>query len=485
MNEVSDTTSSSSGDSTTRKSCLRQRYLVTFMILLMTINLFANRSLIGETLGYFAVIRHKTNHSLFLNQCVELQRDAVKKSPNNFTKILTIDSDTSKSIQGIFFISYLITHFPSGIYSDSRNPKHLISFLTIACSLINFSSPSLIKVTKGNVNVMRLVTVLLGAFQGIFFPATATVVAHWAPTRERAALTSITVAGLFFGLSTGAIGTKFIVQSSGDWTTPFYVFGAIGIILTLVWELWVFPNPHKDPRITPEEKQYLDQEMHEIIDHRRKSIPYVAIITSFQVWIMILAHISNRFVWNITGVSLPDYMQDVLKYSHDQSKLMSSLPLLPMAVTLIILGYFSDWITRNGHVNVLTMRKLFSSIGIMGPPIYMLTGSYAGCNRFGAVVMLVIGVCLMGFSFLGLYLLPMDLSPNYTGFLTSFTNGVGSLAGYFVKKMSTWLVPDKTILQYRHLFWVSLLIAVIVNTVYVMFGTTKLQSWNRPLVKRK
>ncbi|XP_044253195.1 sialin-like [Tribolium madens] len=464
--ESSETTSNSSGDSTTRRSWFRQRYLVTFMITLMTMNLFTNRNLISETSDYFAVITHKTNDTKFLNHCVELHQNAVKKSPNNFTKILTIKSETIKSFQGIFFICYLIAHFPAGIYADSRNPKHLISFTTVASSLINFSSPSLIKVTKGNVNVMRFVIGLLGAIQGIFFPASSNMIAHWAPMRERAALTSITVAGLFLGICVSKIGPNLIVESSGDWATPFYVFGAIGIILTLVWELWVFPDPHKDPRITPEEKQYLDQEMQGIVDHRRKSVPYLAILTSFQNWIMVFANIAMRLIWNFIAMTIPDYMQDILKYNNDQTDLMSSLPFLPMTVTMIILGYFSDWITRNGHVNHLTMRKLFSSLGLMGPPIYMLTGSYAGCNRFAANIMFIISISLMAFSFLGLYLLPMDLSPNYTGFLTSLSNGLGSIAGIFIKHITAWVVPDKTILQYRQLFWLALLTAVVSNTVY-------------------
>nr|XP_015838306.1 PREDICTED: sialin [Tribolium castaneum] len=476
------TTPSPSSESITRPSCLPQRYLVLLMILLMTINLYANRAITGETIDFFADVKH-TIKITTTNQCSEQHQ--IHEETKNFTKIFQIEKITHEEIQALFFITYMITHVPGGIYSDTRGPKHLLSFLTATCSLINFIMPSLLKATKGNHNVMRVVALVMGAAQGIFFPATSNMIAHWAPVRERASLMSIAVAGLFLGITVTKSGTRLIVKSSGDWTTPFYVFGGVGVFLTLIWEVYVFSDPHQDPRITPEEKEYLDLEMRGTVDHRRKSIPYVAILTSPQVWIMVFAHMANRWLWNFIALKIPVYIKDVLKYSDYQANEISSLPYLLMTVTLVSVGFLSDWITRNGYINILTMRKYFTSLGMMGPPIYILTGSYANCNGIGAITMFVCGMSFMAFSFLGLYLLPMDLAPNYAGFLTTFTNGFGNISGFFLKRITAAVAPDKTILQYRKLFWITLLIATVANTMFVIFGSSRLQPWNRPLIKRK
>nr|XP_008196882.1 PREDICTED: sialin-like [Tribolium castaneum] len=357
--------------------------------------------------------------------------------------------------------------------------------MTATCALINFVIPSLLKATKGNHNVMRVVALVLGAVQGVFFPATSNMIAHWAPLRERAFMMSIAMAGLVLGITVNKIGTKLIVKSSGEWTTPFYVFGGTGLFLALIWEVYVFSDPHKDPRITPEEKEYLDLEMRGTVDHRRKSIPYVAILTSPQVWIMVLAHIANRWLWSFVGLNIPDYLKDIFEYSDYKANEISSLPYVVMMVTLVCLGFLSDWITRNDYINISTMRKCCTSLGMMGPPIYILTGSYAKCNIVGAITMFVCGMIFMASCFMGLYLLPMDLAPNYAGVLTTFTNGFGSISAIFLKKVSSTVVPDKTLLQYRQLFWITLLIATVANTLFVIFGSSKLQPWNRPLLRRK
>ncbi|XP_015838125.1 sialin-like isoform X3 [Tribolium castaneum] len=381
--ENQNTSPTSSRESITQ-TCFPQRYFVTLMILFMTINCYTNRNLVGNTLKYFAEIKPKINRTKDRNQCVDLHQEVQTHTEQNFTKIFEIDSDTSEDILNLFYISYTITHFPAGIYADTRSPKHLLSLVTIAMSVINLSSPTLIKATKGNHNVMRVVTILLGLLQGALYPASTSMLAHWVPSRERASLLSLTLAGYFLALIVQKSGTNFFVKSCGNWTMPFYVFGSFGLIWTVVWECLVFPDPHKDPRITEGERNYLDQEMRDTVDHKPKKIPYIAMFTSLQVWMLILIHAANRWSWYFSGYMIPAYTKDVLKYGSDQTILLSTLPYIPMTVLIISLGYFSDWITRNGYVYVLTMRKLLSSIGMMGPPIYMLTGSYAGCNRIGA-----------------------------------------------------------------------------------------------------
>nr|XP_015838123.1 PREDICTED: sialin-like isoform X2 [Tribolium castaneum] len=437
--ENQNTSPTSSRESITQ-TCFPQRYFVTLMILFMTINCYTNRNLVGNTLKYFAEIKPKINRTKDRNQCVDLHQEVQTHTEQNFTKIFEIDSDTSEDILNLFYISYTITHFPAGIYADTRSPKHLLSLVTIAMSVINLSSPTLIKATKGNHNVMRVVTILLGLLQGALYPASTSMLAHWVPSRERASLLSLTLAGYFLALIVQKSGTNFFVKSCGNWTMPFYVFGSFGLIWTVVWECLVFPDPHKDPRITEGERNYLDQEM--------------------------------------------PYTKDVLKYGSDQTILLSTLPYIPMTVLIISLGYFSDWITRNGYVYVLTMRKLLSSIGMMGPPIYMLTGSYAGCNRIGAVSIFVIGMSQYAFAFLGLYLLPLDLSPNYAGCLTSLTNGFGNFVTIFFPYVTALVAPDRTIRQYRNLFWMSLVMAGVSNLLYVIFGSSEVQPWNRLLVGR-
>ncbi|XP_044272800.1 sialin-like [Tribolium madens] len=489
IDEGSRTSDTSSNDSKTPTKWIPQRYLVSFMIFLASVNSFINRDVLIYTITYFAEIKYQKQeyHNSTIGQHCEVLKEYFHETlPNaTTTKLTKIEQPTIGKISSLLFVTYLPLHIFGGIYSDRRSPKRVISLSTILSSIINISTPLLIQVTKGNVSVLMVLRLLMGGTQGAHLPAASNLIAHWAPLRERAFLSSISVSGLYIGLIARQICTSFLVDSTGNWSTPYYVYGSIGIVVALIWEFYVFANPEKDPRITPEEKEYLASEMKGLVDHRHKEIPYRAILSSFQIWILIMAFSANRWIGNFFALTLPEYTKEVLKYNTKESSLISSLPFLPMTLILLIFGLFSDWVVRNGHINLITIRKIFSTLGMMGPPIYMLTGSFAGCNRFAAVLMFILALSLMVFVFLGLYLVTLDLGPNYTGFTSSLTNGLGNISGIFLGKVIERVAPDKTVLQYRKLFWLSMGIAVVTNTVYMVFGTTKLQAWNKPVFKRK
>nr|XP_015838036.1 PREDICTED: sialin-like [Tribolium castaneum] len=423
---------SESDELRTPRRLIPQRYVVTLMILLVVINSYANRDTLMYTIQYFAEISQKKHlyKNVTIGQHCEILQDNYHKTSslvqNTTTKLVKLKQSSVGTINAILFVSYLPTHILGGIYSDSRSPKRVISISTLVTSVINICTPVLISATKSNLTVLKVLRLLMGISQGAFLPASTTLMAHWAPVRERASISTISVSGLYIGLI-----------------------------------------------------------CREIVDHRRKDIPYRAILTSFHVWVLIVAFIAYRWIGNFFAFTLPEYLEVVLKYNERESLLISSLPFLPITVILILSGFLSDWIVRNGYINLITVRKVFSTIGMMGPPIYMLTGSFASCNRFAAVVLFVLALSLMVFTFLGLYLITLDLGPNYAGFTTSLTNGLGNISWVFLNKVKDIIAPDKTVLQYRKLFWLSMVIAVVTNTIFMIFGTTKVQAWNKPLVKGK
>jgi len=49
----------------------------------------------------------------------------------------------------------------------------------------------------------------------------------------------------------------FLIASLG-WESVFYVTGVIGIIWSVTWFLLVFDSPSQHPRISPEERQFIE-----------------------------------------------------------------------------------------------------------------------------------------------------------------------------------------------------------------------------------
>jgi ACS family sodium-dependent inorganic phosphate cotransporter len=80
----------------------------------------------------------------------------------------------------------------------------------------------------------------------------------------------------------------------------------------------------------------------------------------------------------------------------------------------------------------------------MGPAVYTLSASYAGCDRQLSVVMFIIATALMGSSLTGFRLIILEISPNYSGSVAAFCNCIGIILVSFTPKFIAWVVPNVT-----------------------------------------
>ena len=92
----------------------------------------------------------------------------------------------------------------------------------------------------------------------------------------------------------------------------------------------------------------------------------------------------------------------------------------------------------------------------------------------------------------------LDLSPNYAGALMGITNGIGALAGIaavsfkIIKKnffearyifqpyIVGILTPNRTLMEWRVVFYVILAVLTFSNIFYLIFASGNIQKWNDP-----
>ena len=133
------------------------------------------------------------------------------------------------------------------------------------------------------------------------------------------------------------------------WDSVFYVFGALGIIWFIVWALLVHDGPETHPRISEEEKEYLQAALTECEAEKPSRIPWIrrglsqiiilhicsftditnmyyyniitiydvravlcSIIKSPAVWAITATHVTQNFGYYVLLTELPTYMKNVL-----------------------------------------------------------------------------------------------------------------------------------------------------------------------------
>lgn len=146
----------------------------------------------------------------------------------------------------------------------------------------------------------------------------------------------------------------------------------------------------------------------------------------------------------------PKYIYEALGLNLKSSAFLAALPNLARAITGIIFGEFGDWFFSKGWVSRTVYRKIFVVICknnfleeiIVNIVMYILAHICAGlclwliimvkCNYVLAVSFLVLSMMFNGACTVTTLSNFHDLSPNFSGSIFGFANGIASPVGSIV-----------------------------------------------------
>lgn len=89
---------------------------------------------------------------------------------------------------------------------------------------------------------------------------------------------------------------------------------------------------------------------------------------------------------------MPKYMSSVLKFSVENNGYLSSLPHLAFWITSTITSFIADSLISSGRMSIEKVRKIGATLATMGPAVFLISASYAGCDRALTVVLITIGL---------------------------------------------------------------------------------------------
>ncbi|XP_039284816.1 sialin [Nilaparvata lugens] len=381
-----------------------------------------------------------------------------------------------KFLQSAFFIGYVISHVPGGIMADIYGGKQVVGFGLLLSAICTLLTPPAARLGVWWLFALRIA---MGIFQGPTYPSLNNMMSHWAPIGERGRIGAMIFAGAQLGNTVNFLGTGFLISTFRAWETPFYVFGVIGIIWFLLWQVLCYNDPMTHPFISEQEKRFL---MASSVGQLKKRAdlprtPILKMMMSIPLWALILAQIGHDWgIFTLLTV-MPIYFKSVLHFSLKQNAVLSAAPNLLMWCAAIISGYLVDCMINNG-LGITFVRKLFVTIASFGPCLGMLLVGYAGCDKVGVSIPFIIGMGTMGAFVPSLKVNALDLSPNYAGTTLAFVNGIGSLAGIASPALVAILTPNSTLAEWRIVFWVVFGIMNVTNLVYILFGSAEVQKWD-------
>jgi len=239
--------------------------------------------------------------------------------------------------------------------------------------------------------------------------------------QQQALLVGIILALIFRGIFI-ALGAVAIDQFS--WV--FYIFGSIGVVLSLIW-FWYYRNrPQEHPDVNERELGMIGPAASQGVK-KVALVPWRQIVRSRDLWFLSGMYFCYGWVVWMYLFWFPTYLVEARHFSQIKMGLGASLPLLAATVTNVAGGWISDKLTcrwsdlRRGRLAVSVIGFGIAAVGLI--PGVLVKDALTGllCLTF-ALAGLELTVAVS-------WAISLDIGGDYSGSVSGVMNTLGNLGG--------------------------------------------------------
>ncbi|KAG8507289.1 Sodium-dependent phosphate transport protein 3 [Galemys pyrenaicus] len=404
----------------------------------------------------------------------------------------------SPETQGIIFssISYgiILTLIPSGYLAGIFGAKQMLGAGLLISSLLTLVMP--LAADFGVILVIVIRTVQ-GMAQGMAWTGQFTIWAKWAPPLERSKLTSIAGSGSAFG-SFFILCVGGLISQALGWPFIFYIFGSIGCVCCLLWFTVIYDDPVHHPCISVKEKEHIVSSVAQQVQYTpphhaetawagspRRSVPIKAMFRCLPLWAIFTGFFSHFWLCTIIITYLPTYISSVLHVNIRDSGVLSSLPFIAASTCTILGGQLADFLLSRNLLRLITVRKLFSSLGLLLPSLCAVALPFVASSYMTTIILLILIPGTSNLCDSGFIINTLDVAPRYASFLMGLSRGFGLLAGIISSTATGFLISQDSVSGWRNVFFLSAAVNMLGLVFYLTFGQAEIQSWakERPLTR--
>lgn len=348
----------------------------------------------------------------------------------------TLNNFQAGAIASFFFLGYALTQIPAGFILGKKGSRGVA-----AVAIIAFSAMTFLLGTVKNATMLVLLRLGLGVAEGPAPVSMTSTINQWFPAKEKATATGVYIASTQLAPIIVPIVATWIAVSQG-WRSVFFWFALPGVLMAIVWYLFVRSKPEESPHVSDAELAYIRQnEAVKVKEGGRTSLGWLDKLIRYQ---QVKPLATNKEIfksWNIWGNTLtyflmnsvlygiitwvPMYLVNAKGYSFMKMGFVASTPAIGGLVGAILGGILSDKVFLN-------RRK----------PTMLITAIAAACMMFvvinipdnGALVALSLGLAgfFLNIGWPAFTAYPMGLTNRDTYPVAIATvNSGGNLGGFF------------------------------------------------------
>ncbi|XP_008260564.2 sodium-dependent phosphate transport protein 1 isoform X1 [Oryctolagus cuniculus] len=383
----------------------------------------------------------------------------------------------SPDVQGIIFSSIFYGAFliqiPVGYISGIYSIKKLIGFALFLSSLVSIFIPQAAAVGETWIIVCRVVQ---GITQGTVTTAQHEIWVKWAPPLERGRLTSMSLSGFLLGPFIVLLVTGIICESLG-WPMVFYIFGACGCAVCLLWFVLYYDDPKDHPCVSLHEKEYITSSLIQQGSSTRQSLPIKAMVKSLPLWAISFCCFAYLWTYSMLIVYTPTLINSMLHVDIRENGLLSSLPYLFAWICGVIAGHTADFLMSRNMLSLTAIRKLFTAIGLLLPIVFSMCLLYLSSGFYSTITFLILANASSSFCLGGALINALDLAPRYYVFIKGVTTLIGMTGGMTSSTVAGLFLNQDPESSWFKIFLLMSIINVISVIFYLIFAKAEIQDW--------
>jgi ACS family glucarate transporter-like MFS transporter len=319
-----------------------------------------------------------------------------------------------------FSWTYAFLQVPAGWLAEKLGPRRALYWANTLWSLLTAATPL-------GFSVISFIGIraLLGAGQAADWPASVLALKRWFPKSERSSGNSVLLGALYLGPIAAAPVTVYLI-SVLSWRWAFVAFGALGLVLGLIWWTFFRDSPETHPNITPGEAAYIAAG--QSIDAKPRPGALMSCLGSLQFWAVGVQYFCLVLLQSFFTTWLPTYLMQERHFSLKEMGFGASLPWVALFVMVFVTGRLSDIVLRRTG-SVWKARVPFAMAGFVISAASLIAASRT-TDVTGMMILLCISLGAIGLTQVSIWSSTQDLGGGATGVVSGWTNCWGNSAGF-------------------------------------------------------
>ncbi len=329
-----------------------------------------------------------------------------------------------------FSWTYALLQVPAGWLAERFGPRRALVWANLLWSVLTAATP-----LGRSFGSFIFIRGLLGAGQAADWPASVLALKRWFPLAERGAGNSILLGALYLGPIAAAPLTTWVIAHYG-WRYAFYAFGAVGVLLGLLWYALFRDRPERHPAITPDEARYIAAGQ-----AASPPIPPGALalcLRSPQFWAVGAQYFFLILIQSFYTTWLPTYLVRERHFSLRAMGFGASLPWIALFLMVFVTGALSDRVLRRTR-SLWAARVPFAIAGFVVSAAGLIAASRVA-NTAGMMALLCVSLGGVGLTQVSIWSATQDLGGAATGVVSGWANFWGNAAGVVGPVVTAYLV---------------------------------------------